>query len=86
MDGLVGMLWTQGEKGAARVGPWAAESQVLRVLSLTHPSRWHYQASDPKEGPGWLLPTVCMSVYLPGPSGTPWANWPPRRDGTPGEC
>lgn len=56
------------------------------VLSLTCPSRLHYLASDPKEGPGWLLPTVYVSVYLPGPSGTPGANWPSWRDGTQGEC
>lgn len=81
MDGLMGMLWTQGEKGAARVGPWAAESQVLRVLSLTHPSRWHYQASDPKRvQAGFSQQSVCLSIFQ-GPQGPQGPIGPPGEMG-----
>lgn len=65
----------------------AAESQVLWVIALTCPSGCIIESriSD-QEGPGWLLPTVCVSVCFPGPSGTPGTNWPSRRNGTQGEC
>lgn len=50
MEGLVRVRWTGAVGRAAGtrtlsegwVRAWAAESRILRVLSLTRPSRLHY--------------------------------------------
>lgn len=69
------------------VGRGLQESKVLWVLALTHSSRLCYQASDPKEAQaGFSQLSVCLSLCLLGPSGTPRTAWPSRRDGTQGEC
>lgn len=78
------MTHTVVKRGLQTPGPsvWLGRTRGV----LQSPQFWGSAPSltspDPKEGPGWLLPTVCVSVCLPGPSGTPGASWASRRDGT----
>lgn len=73
---MAGDQWGGGSCRHRLWGAWATESQILWILSLIRPSR----------GPRLLSRNCCVSVCLPGPSGTPGTTWPSWRDGTSGEC